>query len=119
MLVKRSLPSARISSVDRDELHGRLKAIAARIRRENPEVADVRLFGSFAREDFTGRSDVDVLIVLTESSEDMLVRTLRFRKYFELELPVDVLVLTESEIQEALRQNNAFLRDILRDGVSI
>lgn len=49
MLVKRSLPSARISLVDRDELHRRLKEITARIRREDPEVVDVKLFGSFAR----------------------------------------------------------------------
>jgi len=113
------LPFARISSVDRNELLGRLREIAARIRRENPEVVDLRLFGSFARGDCFGNSDVDVLIVLSESNEDALDRILRFRKHFDLELPLDLLVLTENEIQEALSRHRAFIRDALHDGLSI
>ncbi|MCS7287480.1 MAG: nucleotidyltransferase domain-containing protein, partial [Anaerolineae bacterium] len=35
------------------------------MRREHPRVREVVLFGSFARGDFTPRSDVDIAILLS------------------------------------------------------
>ena len=56
-----SSSTVRIISLDREALLAQLRAIAAQIRREC-DVEDVRVFGSLARGDATGTSDVDVLI---------------------------------------------------------
>ena len=62
MLPTLSSSSVKIISLNRDQLLTRLRQIASRLQKEHPEVAEVRLFGSLARGDQTGTSDVDILI---------------------------------------------------------
>lgn len=84
MLVKKSLNSARALSIDRPKLFERLDRIVTAIKSRHAEVVAVYVFGSHARREATGRSDLDVLMVLSGSSEDMLRRILRFRKFSDL-----------------------------------
>jgi predicted nucleotidyltransferase len=93
--------------------------IANTIREQHEEVTAIKLFGSFARKDFTGRSDADILIVLADSDEEVLNRILRFRKFFDLEIPVDVLVYTEDEIKQALSERNMFIMGALKEGIEL
>jgi len=119
MLVKKSLGSARALSIDRHKLFVRLKEIAASIKRRHAEVVAVYLFGSHARQDATGKSDLDILIVLSNSPEHILQRILRFRRFFDLEIPVDILVYTEDEIEQALAEQNSFIRRALEEAISL
>lgn len=119
MLVKKSLNSARALSIDRPKLFERLEQIVAAIKSRHAEVVAVYVFGSHARRDATGRSDLDVLVVLSDSSEEMLRRILRFRKFFDLEIPVDLLVYTEDEIKQALAERNAFMIRVLKEAVRL
>lgn len=105
--------SVRIISLDRDKLLARLKQIAARIHTEHPEVAEVRVFGSVARGDHTGTSDVDVLIILNDTSEmDPHRRILMFLPYFDLTLGTDLLVFTRAELERRLSANDPSMRRI-------
>jgi predicted nucleotidyltransferase len=85
---------------------------------EHAEVSEVRLFGSLARGDATGISDVDVLLVLCESDEkDPIRRILRYLPFFNLDRGVDLLVYTRDELRRAVEGGNPFLRRALDESV--
>ena len=95
-----SSSTVRIISLDREALLAQLRAIAAQIRREC-DVEDVRIFGSLARGNATGTSDVDVLIIVRHSTEaDMVRRILSFLPYFDLDRGTDLLVYTRAELEQ-------------------
>jgi predicted nucleotidyltransferase len=115
-----SFDSVKIISLDRDALFTQLRAIAARIRREHREVQDIRVFGSCARGDATGVSDVDVLILLRHSPQsDPLQRIRAFLPYFDLDRGVDLLVYTRAELEHQLALQNRFLQKIWRENIPL
>ena len=59
MLRERSFDSVKVISLERDKLLTRLEQTARKIITERREVKEVRLFGSLARGDQVGMSDVD------------------------------------------------------------
>ncbi|MEM3147241.1 MAG: nucleotidyltransferase domain-containing protein, partial [Archaeoglobaceae archaeon] len=79
---RRFCDGVEILSVDAEALRSRLEEIAGRIRREHPKVRKIWLFGSFARGDFTPRSDVDIAILLSEDGGPFLTRADAFLDYF-------------------------------------
>ena len=120
MLPRLSSDSVRIISLDRDSLMERLCEISRRLRAEHPEVADVRVFGSLARGDYTGTSDVDILIVLDRQTEsDPVRRILIFLPYFDLGRGADLLIYTQEEIRRRLSQEDHFLCRIWHDSISL
>lgn len=77
------------------------------------------LFGSYAYGNPTPDSDVDLLVVMeTESSHTerymAVARLLRPRQF-----PVDIIVKTPKEIEEALKTNSFFTREIYTKGVTL
>jgi predicted nucleotidyltransferase len=110
MLRKRSSGSVEITSVDRPALLAGLRERAARLAREHPEVADVYLFGSFARGNFTPESDVDLLIVVDQTDAPFLQRPDAYRDVFS-DLPFDVfpMVYTREEVARMQREGHPFL----------
>jgi predicted nucleotidyltransferase len=115
-----SSDSVKIIFLDRNALLARLRDIAARIRHEHATVAEVRVFGSLARGDATGTSDVDVLILLHHSTEpDALRRILTFLPYFDLERGTDLLVYTRAELEQQLATQNPFICRIWRESVPL
>lgn len=105
--------SVKIISLQREPLLARLRASVARLRAEHPEVIEVRLFGSPARGDQTGTSDVDLLILLDHTTEaDPLRRIRTFLSYFDLDRGVDLLVYTRAELDRRLAQNDRFVKHI-------
>ncbi len=115
---EQSSDSVKIISLDRNSLLARLRATAARIRAEHPEVTEVRLFGSVARGDQTGTSDVDILILLAGTADpDSLDRILAFLPYFDLDRGADLLVLTEEELQARLHDGNAFVKQAFAESL--
>jgi len=83
-------------------------------------VIDVRLFGSLARGDYIGTSDVDVLILLQQSIEtDPLRRILTFLPYFDLMRGTDLLVYTSAELEERLAAGDRFIQRIWSESIPI
>ncbi len=110
MLRERFYGSVRIISIERDKLLARLREIAEKIRAEYPEEAEVRVFGSIARGDQTGTSDVDVLIVLRGGQCGQPLEQIRaFYRYFDLPVGVDLLVYTEDQVADRLQRGDAFM----------
>jgi predicted nucleotidyltransferase len=99
---------------------GKLRAIASRLRAECPEIEDVRLFGSLARGDHTGASDVDVLIVVRDvSAPSPPERALRYLPYFDLPIGTDVIVLTCAEEAQRLAADDPFVKAASSEGIRL
>jgi predicted nucleotidyltransferase len=90
------------------------------LRRDHPEVDEVRLFGSLARGDQTGTSDVDVLILLRETDEkDPHRRIMTFLPYFKLDRGADLLVCTRAEVDRRLSEEDRFLVRVWSESVPL
>jgi predicted nucleotidyltransferase len=112
--------SVRIISLNRDELLARLRQAATRLQAEHPEVEQVRLFGSLARGDATGLSDIDILILLRHTSDsDPHRRILTFLPYFDLPRSTDVLVYTRSELERRLSERDRFAHRVWNESVPL
>jgi len=83
---------------------------------ERPEVSEIRVFGSIARGDYTGTSDVDVLVILRDTPEkDNLAVIRKCYSYFDLPVGVDLIVLTEGQIKTRLEDKDPFVTQILEE----
>jgi predicted nucleotidyltransferase len=116
----RSSSSVKFISLNQDSLRARLQQIVARMKAERPEVEEVRLFGSLARGDATGTSDVDILIVLSHAPDaDPHRRIITFLPYFDLDRGADLLVLTHAELNRRLSDGDPFLRHVWDESVDL
>ena len=112
--------SAKIIYLERKKIIDELKRIALNIKKEGKDnLKDVILFGSLSREDFTGLSDVDIVIILKKSKDNPLDRIRRFRKYFFIDIDVDLFVYTEDEFLDMLKKGNDFARIVKEEGISL
>ncbi len=93
----------------------RLDAIVRSIV-ENYRPAKIVLFGSLAEEGAGAAGDIDLLVV-KETNEDPWSRAAQVDRFVPHDVPVDVLVYTPSEIEDRVRMNDFFIRDILEHGV--
>ena len=116
----RSPSSVKVISLNRDRLLTELRRIAGNIHADHPEVAEVRLFGSLARGDHTGTSDVDLLILLLHTGEtDSLRRILTFLPYFNLARGTDLLVYTLAELEQRLSADNRFMQRVWSESIPL
>ena len=114
MLQKRSSGSVEVTSIDKPALLNELEKIAEKIALTDPKVQTVLLHGSLIQGRYTPESDLDILIIVTESQNPFLTRRDEFLDLFlALPMDVDIKVYTEQEIQEMQRSGNAFLKGVL------
>ncbi|MGB9777130.1 MAG: nucleotidyltransferase domain-containing protein [Anaerolineae bacterium] len=92
-------------------------AIENLIREVNPE--KIILFGSYARGDPTPDSDVDLLVIV-RTDESYRERYMRVARALRPRLfPLDLIVKTPEEVEEALQTFSPFLREIFAKGVCL
>jgi predicted nucleotidyltransferase len=90
------------------------RTMAAQIAEKHADVTRVLLFGSWARGDFSARSDLDLLIVLKSSHLPVRDRIGEFLKDCTA-YPTDVFPLTEAELQERLEEGDPFWTQAVRE----
>ena len=90
--------------------------MANRIAAGHPDVTRVLLFGSFARGDFSARSDLDLLIVLKRSDRATNNRIGDFLADCAM-YPTDLFPLTEEELRDRMSEGNAFWTRALKEAV--
>ena len=84
------------------------------VEAERPE--QIILFGSYASGTAKESSDID-LLVISRSTLPRPEREVRLtRQLFGSGVPYDLLVLTPEEMEERLRRNGPFIREILSTG---
>ncbi len=69
-------------------------------------VSDVYVFGSYARGDQRPDSDIDLLVVCSETPQDLFDLTYKIRKHLHerVDLALDVMVTTELEFEKRCSQ---------------
>ncbi len=78
----------------------------------------VGLFGSYATDTFGPASDVDLLIILRQSSKRFLERIPDFLPE-NLTICCDVFPYTEGEIKKMQSEGNPWIRHILKEAISL
>ena len=84
--------------LDKGRTLRKLSGIAARIKKKNPNVNKIILFGSLVSNEYTLRSDADIVIILKKDSARFIDRIPKFLLLFaDAPVPVDVFPYTEEE----------------------
>lgn len=108
--VFRELPG--FNESERPEL---LRILAVLIDAFKPE--EIYVFGSTARGEATPDSDVDLLLVVNESTESRVQRAQRAHRAIGLRsISVDVIVLTREEFERRRRVPASLPATVLREG---
>lgn len=92
-----------------------LRPWVAQMVKTRPEVMRVGYFGSYARGDWGPGSDVDIVIVVTDSDEPFHKRASRW-DVTELPVPAQVLVYTKTE-WDNLNRRGRFCREVMREAI--
>lgn len=78
--------------------------------------AEVVLFGSHARGDAGGRSDVD-LLVIQEDVESPAAEAVRLRRELRgMRLPIDLVVMSRRDVEDWRHVHGSFVRRALAEG---
>jgi predicted nucleotidyltransferase len=76
----------------------------------------VILFGSYAYGEPTPDSDVDLLIVMETPERSSRRRQAVSRLFRERPFPMDIIVRTPTEMEQALARVDSFIREVLTNG---
>ena len=100
VIQKRSYNSVKIFWLNKELLETNIFNAVNTLADSRLEVKKVILFGSIAENRGLPSSDVDILIIVSESTCRFIDRALDFQKFFEdVGLGVDLFVYTEEEIE--------------------
>lgn len=109
----RSLNSPVLKWLNAETVHLAVQAWAEHVFARYPAVVRIGLFGSYARGDWGGGSDIDLVIILRETAIPFIERAHHFDTS-DLPLSTDLLVYTEAEWQKMLTETH-FARRIERE----
>jgi predicted nucleotidyltransferase len=110
--------SVRVFRLDRDGVVARLRERARVLLEREPNVVEVRLFGSLARGDAHPGSDADLFVVVCDGAAPFLDRIPNLARYFGgVGVGCDVIAYTESERAALAERHDAFARAVLDEGV--
>ena len=114
MLVKKYFDGVEITSIEKDRLLDKLNSIAVLIKKNQPEVKNIILYGSFVKNDYTPHSDVDICFILTGTEKPFIERQDDYIGYFQdIPLDVNIVVYTIQEIDKMKNAGNQFIREVL------
>lgn len=95
--------------------------LACKLIARDLRIEQVILFGSLARGDYTARSDADICVILRgDDPRRSMDRIPEYLAAFSgAPVPVDVLVYTRAEVERMRREGRQFVRDILKQGITL
>lgn len=114
-MLKKSSPFVKISYFDEKAVWKALKLFLAELEGKHPEIEKVLIFGSFIKGQCVPGSDVDLLLILTESAVPLLERIPRYMPS-AFPVSVDVFPYTKAEVAGMLREGNPFIKRALEEG---
>lgn len=84
--------------------------------RVRPEIVRLGYFGSYARGDWGVGSDLDVIAIVTKTTEPFERRALEW-DFTGLPVPAEIIVYSQPEWEKMERENRRFYRMINRDAI--
>ena len=85
---------------------------------ENVKPEKIILFGSYARGDFSPDSDLDLCVIVKDKTQERhrIAREIRSYLWGIANIPKDIIVYTESEIDEWGKVNESFISSVMTTG---
>ncbi len=96
-----------------------LEKIAPKLKKENPYIKKILLFGSYARKRPHFGSDVDLLIIVSERNKDDFESIYEMLVDCSLEYDWAPLVLSEERFNSLKKTNKHFFQVALEEGITI
>ena len=88
---------------------------ASELVSQRPDILRIGIIGSYGREDWGVGSDLDLIIVVKDSSERFEERNLGI-DVSSLPVPVDLMVYTEDEWRKLSEEGGRFYETVMREG---
>ena len=101
---------------DKKKVLRQLKDYAKKLKQTSPEVEKVGFFGSYATGTYGPASDVDLLIILRQSSKRFLDRIPDYLPD-NLSVSCDVFPYTNEEIEKRKQESTPWIRHVLKEVV--
>jgi len=112
------LSTVTVTWFDKDAAWRAVAAYASALGARDPDVEEIRVFGSLVKGTAVPGSDVDLLIVLRDSNRPFLDRIAAYVPG-AFPCPVDVFPYTRAEIARMAREGNSLIADALGEGRTI
>lgn len=110
--------NVRVFRLDRTALVARLRERARDLLMRRPDVVEVRLFGSLARNEAHPGSDADLFVIVHDGAGPFLDRLPVLSKNFTgVGIGCDVIAFTESEARASKARGGAFARAVFDEGL--
>jgi predicted nucleotidyltransferase len=116
-MLSESSPSVKVTWFDYTAVWAEVNRFAQELLQQFSEVEEVRVFGSLVRRECVPGSDVDLLVVLRESSLPFDHRISLFLPRRPMPVAVDVFPYTRRELEQMLAEGNHFLRRAMQESV--
>jgi len=113
-MLEKSSNFVKVVFADKNKILRQLADYTVEVKRSRLEVEKVGLFGSYATDTFGPASDVDLLIILRQSSQRFLDRIPDYLPE-NLSVSCDVFPYTNEEIKKMKRDNNPWICHILKE----
>ncbi|MBK5191142.1 MAG: nucleotidyltransferase domain-containing protein [Methanosarcinales archaeon] len=108
----------RIRYFDKKLVEESLRGYLNEMVEKHPEVERELLFGSFVQNESVPGSDIDLLVLLSESEEPFMERIPRFLPS-RFPVGVDVFPYTAEGVERMKCEGNSFIRRALEEGVEV
>jgi len=115
---KPSSDTVRVFFANKDRALESARKAVAKLARRREEITRVVLFGSYARDDYGPGSDLDLLFILDHSDKSDRERIGDYLD-LDLDLPFEVIALTQQEIDDRIAAGDPFLKTILSEGIQV
>lgn len=112
----RSLTSSVLIWPDAKTVDRAVRVWAEQLLSQKPEVLRIGYFGSYARGDWGVGSDLDLILIVTQSEEEPFERRSIEWDVTSLPVPAEILIYTIAE-WEALTAQNRFKQAILAETI--
>ena len=99
---------------DKNKVLHQLADYTRKVKLSRPEVEKVGLFGSYATEAFGPASDVDLLIILRQSSKRFIDRIPDYLPE-DLSVSCEVFPYTKDEIERMTQEGTPWIRHVLKE----
>lgn len=108
---RRSLSSVIVKSIDEAEVRRRVEEYATHLLASQPEIEEIVVFGSFTKDTYAPGSDIDILIVLSDSDKSPRDRIPDLLPG-AFPVGVDLFPYTRQEIESM--KDSAFLSEVFK-----
>jgi len=115
-MLNKSSNSVKVVFADKANVLRQLKDYAKSVKCKHPEVERVGFFGSYANDTYGPASDVDLLIILRESSKRFLDRIPDYLPE-NLSVSCDVFPYTDEELERMKQSGTPWICHVLEETV--